>query len=126
MFFTNASGWQATYGSVNDWSEDVLNELGARFENDALFPKKTNVEFVEILSPNHVRMRVYERGVGITDACGSGACATAVAAILRGLTEREVTVTLDGGDLTLEWPSDDAPVHMTGPVTYVFDGTLEL
>ncbi len=126
VFFTNASGWQATYGSVHDWSEDVLNELGARFENDPLFPKKTNVEFVEVLSPNHVRMRVYERGVGITDACGSGACATAVAAIRRGLTERKMIVTLDGGDLILEWPSDDAPVHMTGPVTYVFDGTLEL
>lgn len=102
-----------------------VEKLGSKFETDPLFPNKTNVEFVEVLAPDHLRMQVWERGVGITEACGSGACAVAVAAIRRGLTERKVTVTLDGGDLLINWPSNDAPVHMTGPVTYVFDGVLE-
>lgn len=103
-----------------------LTKLGSRFETDPLFPNKTNVEFVQVLSPSHVRMRVWERGVGITEACGSGACAVAVAAIRRGLTDRKMTVSLDGGDLVINWPSDDAPVHMTGPVTYVFDGEMQI
>ncbi len=102
-----------------------LTEKGSFVETHPLFPKKTNVEFVQVLSSTHLRMRVWERGVGITQACGSGACAAAVASIRRGLTERKVTVTLDGGDLIINWSSDDAPVHMTGPVTYVFDGVLE-
>jgi len=110
---------------VDEKIDDVeLTKLGSHFEVDPLFPNKTNVEFVQILSPNHVRMRVWERAAGITQACGSGACAVAVAAIRRGLTERKMTVTLDGGDLIINWPSDDAPVHMTGPVAYVFDGEL--
>jgi diaminopimelate epimerase len=95
------------------------------FETNALFPNKTNVEYVEILNKNHIRMRVWERGVGITQACGSGACASAVAAIRRGLTDRHMTVSLDGGDLIIDWPRDHALVSMTGPVTYVFDGTIE-
>lgn len=108
------------------FGDKTVNTLGAKFESDPLFPKKTNVEFVEVLSPTHVRMRVYERGVGITEACGSGACAVAVAAIRRGLTQRKMTVTLDGGDLILDWPSDNQPILMTGPVTYVFDGVINL
>ncbi len=111
---------------VDEISSDKSVEVqGRRFELDPLFLNKTNVEFVQIVTPNHVRMRVWERAAGITQACGSGACAVAVAAIRRGLTERKMTVTLDGGDLTIDWPSDDAPVHMTGPVTYVFDGVIE-
>lgn len=98
--------------------------VGSQCEVNPLFPNKTNVEFVQVLASDHIRMRVWERGAGVTEACGSGACASAVAAIRRGLTERKMTVTLDGGDLVIEWPSDDAPVHMTGPVTYVFDGEL--
>lgn len=111
---------------ADKWRDKAVNEMGKRFMTDPLFPKRTNVEFVEILSPTHVRMRVYERNVGITDACGSGACATAVACIKRGLTERKMTVTLDGGDLILDWPSDDVPIQMTGPVTYVFDGVTNI
>lgn len=110
-----------------DGVEDYpVGKEGIHIEHDTLFPKRTNVEFVEVLSRDHLRMRVWERGVGITEACGSGACASAVAAIRRGLTDRKMTITLDGGDLTLEWPHDDAPVHMTGPVTYVFDGVIEI
>lgn len=110
---------------VKNLADIDIAEQGKIFETDPLFPKKMNVEFVEILAPDHVRMRVWERAAGITQACGSGACAVAVAAIRRGLTERKVTVSLDGGDLIINWPSDDAPVSMTGPVTYVFDGTFE-
>ena len=110
---------------VEDVDKIDIAEKGTHIEVDPLFPQKTNVEFVQVLLPTHLRMRVWERGTGITEACGSGACATAVAAIRRGLTERKMTITLDGGDLVLEWPDDDAPVYMTGPVMYVFDGTLE-
>lgn len=110
-----------------DHVEDVnVEKQGKRFETDPLFPAKTNVEFVEVLSPTHVRMRVWERAAGITQACGSGACAIAVAAIRRGLTARQMTVSLDGGDLIINWPHDDAPVSMTGPVAYVFEGDIEL
>lgn len=100
--------------------------IGPQFERDPLFPQRTNVEFVEVINKGHVRMRVWERGAGITLACGSGACATAVAAIRRGLTTRKMTVTMDGGDLTLEWREADNRVYMTGPVAYVFSGTFLL
>lgn len=106
------------------WTDKLVEEHGKQVEIAPLFPERANVEFVEILARDHVRMRVWERGTGITQACGSGACAAAVAAIRRKLTDRKVTVTLDGGDLVIEWPSDDAPVSMIGPVTYVFDGQL--
>ena len=124
--FNKTSGVQARYGCLNDMSDEDIANLGRKFETDPLFPKKTNVEFVEVLDREHIRMRVWERGAGITQACGSGACAVAVAAIRRDLTERKITVTLDGGDLTIEWANDDAPVSMTGPVAYVFDGAMKL
>jgi diaminopimelate epimerase len=96
--------------------------LGARFEIDPLFPQKTNVEFVSQLGPDHLRMRVWERGAGITLACGSGACAVAVAAHLRGVTGRKVRLDVDGGMLEIDWREDG--VWMTGPVAHVFDGML--
>lgn len=111
---------------LDKWEDSHVEKLGSFVETHELFPNKTNVEFVEILSPTHMRMRVWERGTGITEACGSGACAVAVAAIRRGLTERTVTVTLDGGDLIISWPSDEAPISMTGSATHVFDGQIEL
>ncbi len=95
---------------------------GKRIEHDPLFPSKTNVEFASLIGPDHLRMRVWERGAGITLACGSGACATAVAANLRGLTGRHVTLDLDGGVLEIDWRDDG--VWMTGPVAHVFDGWL--
>ncbi len=99
-----------------------LPAVGPGLERDALFPERTNVEFASVLGPDHLRMRVWERGAGITLACGSGACATAVAAHLRGLTGRKVRLDLDGGVLEVDWR--DEGVWMTGPVAHVFDGVL--
>ena len=93
---------------------------GRRVELDPLFPERTNVEFASLIGPDHLRMRVWERGTGITLACGSGACATAVAAHLRGLTGRRVRLDLDGGTLDIDWREDG--VWMAGPVAYVYEG----
>jgi diaminopimelate epimerase len=100
---------------------DVAGD-GARLERDPLFPQGTNVEFASLTAPDRIRMRVWERGTGITLACGSGACATAVAAHLRGLTGRQVILELDGGTLEIDWRADG--VWMTGPTAHVFDGWL--
>lgn len=99
-----------------------LPAIGPRYEYDPLYPQRTNVEFASLTAPDRLRMRVWERGSGITLACGSGACATAVAAHLRGLTGRRVTLDLDGGVLEIDWRDDG--VWMTGPVAHVFDGQL--
>lgn len=99
-----------------------LPAVGPKWEHDPLFPQRTNVEFASVAGPDRLRMRVWERGAGITLACGSGACATAVAAHLRGLTGRRVALDLDGGTLEVDWREDG--VWMTGPVAHVFDGTL--
>ncbi len=107
---------------VDDVMSVDVAEWGARVEHDPLFPQATNVEFAQIRSRDEIRMRVWERGTGITLACGSGACATAVAAHQRGLTDRRVHMELDGGWLTLDWRDDG--VWMTGPVAHVFDATL--
>ena len=110
--------------------EDVreldLESMGPDFENHKRFPKRINTEFVNVLDENTLRMRVWERGSGETLACGTGACATAVAAILNGLVQKEVTVKLLGGDLKIQWNGGDAPVYMTGPATTVFDGIITL
>lgn len=95
---------------------------GPTVENDMLFPQRTNVEFASVLGSDHLRMRVWERGTGVTLACGSGACATAVAAHLRGLTGRKVQLSLDGGVLEIDWLDDG--VWLSGPVQHVFDGVL--
>lgn len=95
---------------------------GAAVERHPLFPHATNVEYASVTGPDRLRMRVWERGTGITLACGSGACATAVAAHLRGLTGRRVTIDLDGGTLEIDWRADG--VWMAGPTAHVFDGVL--
>lgn len=95
---------------------------GPKIETDLLFPQATNVEFASVTAPDRLRMRVWERGTGITLACGSGTCATAVAAHLRGLTGRHVVVDVDGGTLEIDWRDDG--VWMTGPTAHVFDGVL--
>jgi diaminopimelate epimerase len=100
---------------------DVAGQ-GSALERDLLFPEGTNVEFASLSAPDRLRMRVWERGTGITLACGSGACATAVAAHRRGLTGRHVTLDLDGGSLEIDWREDG--VWMTGPTAHVFDGQL--
>lgn len=109
---------------VDDVHAIDLDEIGPVIENHVLFPKRTNVEIVQVIDRSHVRMRVWERGVGITQACGTGACAVGVAAARRDLTDRDVTVTLDGGDLHIVW-REDGHVMMTGPATDVFTGTLD-
>jgi diaminopimelate epimerase len=96
--------------------------LGRAVEHDPLFPQRTNVEFASLTGPDHLRMRVWERGTGITLACGSGACATAVAAHRRGLTGRQVIMDVDGGRLEIDWRDDG--VWMTGPTAHVFDAVL--
>jgi diaminopimelate epimerase len=100
---------------------DVAGQ-GALHERDPLFPEGTNVEFVSVVAPDHLRMRVWERGAGVTLACGSGACAVAVAAHRRGLTGRRVLIDADGGTLDIDWREDG--VWMTGPTAHVFDGVL--
>jgi diaminopimelate epimerase len=99
-----------------------LSTFGPAHEHHPLFPQRTNVQVAQILSPTHIRMRVWERGTGITLASGSSSCATAVAAARRGLTQRAVTIMLDGGDLQVDWRDDG--VWMTGPTAHVFSGTL--
>lgn len=99
-----------------------LAGLGPKIEHDPLFPQRTNVEFATLLSPCRMRMRVWERGTGITLACGSGACAVAVAAHLRGMIGPRVALEVDGGMLEVDWRDDG--VWLTGPVARVFDGVL--
>jgi diaminopimelate epimerase len=107
---------------VPDANAAPVASLGAEMEHHPLFPQRTNVEFASLLAPDHLRMRVWERGTGITLACGSGACATAVAAHLRGLTGRRVRLDVDGGTLWVDWREDG--VWLSGPVAHVFDGVF--
>ena len=99
-----------------------LPELGPLFEHHEAFPRRTNTEFVQVISRNHLRMRVWERGAGETLACGTGACASLVAAVLTGQADRKVTMDLLGGSLELEWSPEDNHVYQEGPATFVFDG----
>lgn len=101
-----------------------IEVIGPYFENHTCFPKRTNTEFVEILDRNTVNMRVWERGAGETLACGTGACATAVACVLNDKTENNITVHLLGGDLQIEWDRETNQIYMTGSATTVFDGEL--
>ncbi len=110
---------------VDDLSKITLESVGPAVERNSLFPQRTNVEFAQIIGPGKIRMRVWERGAGVTLACGSGACATMVAAVRRGLTGRRAEIVLDGGSLFLEWRESDGHVLMTGAVAYMFDGTLK-
>ena len=107
---------------VEDVASVDLTRRGAEIENHPLFPERTNVQFAQITGPDHIRMRVWERGTGITLASGSSSCATAVAAHRRGLTGRAVTLDLDGGTREIDWRDDG--VWMAGPTAHVFDGTL--
>lgn len=109
---------------VDDVQALDLATFGPVIENHPLFPERTNVEAVQVLSPNRIRMRVWERGAGITLACGSGACAALVATARRGLTGRKADVVLDGGVLSIEWRPDNT-VLMTGPVASSFSGVLD-
>ncbi len=102
-----------------------LKAIGPSFENHERFPRKTNTEFVEVMDPSHIFMRVWERGSGETLACGTGACAAAVACILNGLTEDQINVRLLGGELQIEWDRESNLIYMTGPATTVFEGEMD-
>ncbi len=108
---------------VEDAEAQALDRFGPMIENHPLFPERTNVEVAEVKGEHLIRLRVWERGVGITRACGTGACAALVAAHRRRLTARKGTVLLDGGALAIEW-RDDNRVYMTGPVAFEFEGRL--
>lgn len=101
-----------------------LPVIGPKFEKHPIFPRKTNTEFIEVIDRNTLNMRVWERGAGETLACGTGACAAVVAAILNGYCDRKVTVHLLGGDLDIEWNADNNHVYMTGEAVTVFEGEL--
>jgi diaminopimelate epimerase len=111
---------------VPDAEKAPVTSLGPKIEAHVLFPNRTNVEFAQVLDKDRIRMRVWERGAGVTLACGSGACATAVAAIRRGLTNRKVELVLDGGSLFIEWREEDGHVLMTGPTAMPFRGRVDL
>lgn len=109
---------------VDDVEDIPVDELGAYFEMHALFPERANIGFAQVHDRGTIRLRTWERGAGMTEACGSNACAAAVSAVRRSLTDRKVEIELDGGFLTIEWREDDGHVLMTGPVAYVFEGTF--
>jgi diaminopimelate epimerase len=108
------------------WVDDLYSydfaEIGPRIENDPLFPERVNVSFAQILSPDAIRLVVWERGAGLTKACGTGACATAIASMRRNLTDRKVTVSLPGGNLVIEWKADIDHILMTGPWSLDYEG----
>ncbi len=106
----------------NPWAIDIA-AIGATMENHPLFPRRTNVEFVRVTRRDRLEMRVWERGSGETLACGTGAAASVVAAVLNGLAGRSVQARLAGGELQIHWDTDDNHVYQTGPAAFVFDGT---
>lgn len=110
---------------VDDVENFPVDKYGPLIENHELFPRRTNVEFVQIISRKEVRQRTWERGAGETLACGTGASAVTVACVLNGLTERSIVNHLSGGDLEMEWP-ENGPVFMTGPAVEVFTGEIAL
>jgi diaminopimelate epimerase len=109
---------------VADAETAPVREVGAQVEQDAFFPEGVNVSFAQIVGPDRIRLRTWERGVGLTKACGTGACATAVAAHRAGLAGRAVTIVADGGELGIEWRASDDRVIMTGPVEMEREGEL--
>jgi diaminopimelate epimerase len=110
---------------VKNIDEVSVAERGSWFEHHELFPDRCNIEFAQILSPDRIHMRVWERGTGITEACGTGACATLVAAVRRGLSERKVDIILDGGIATVEWREADGHVILAGPAALAYKGMLD-
>ena len=111
---------------VSDVERAPVTEQGPLIERHPAFPRRVNAGYMQILSRDHIRLRVWERGAGETLACGTGACAAVVAGVRRGLLDASVRVTTRGGDLVIRWPGDGAPVMMTGDAVRVFDGEIEL
>jgi len=111
---------------IDDIKDFDVDKFGKLVESDNHFPNKTNVEFIQIVDKNNIKMRVFERGSGETLACGTGACASIVSCVLNGLTERKVRVNLLGGLLDIEYKESDNHVYMTGPAVTVFNGVIDL
>ena len=111
---------------VEDLANTNINRYGALLELNPAFPERSNIEFALMQPDGTIRMRVWERGSGITQACGTGACATAVAACLTGRSARKSRIVMDGGALDIEWRESNNHVYMTGPASFVFDGEIEL
>ncbi|NES78139.1 MULTISPECIES: diaminopimelate epimerase [Okeania] len=109
---------------VENVADIALEIVGPQFEHHSVFPERTNTEFIQVISPNYVKMRVWERGAGATLACGTGACASVVAGVLTQRSENKVTVELPGGCLEIEWSTTDQKVYMTGPAEKVFTGVI--
>jgi diaminopimelate epimerase len=112
--------------TVEDINKAHVKTLGAYLESHALFPKRVNVGFMEIVTPHHIRLRVFERGVGETLACGTGACAATVSGIKRQLLSTPVKVDMTGGSLSIDWKGDTNPVMMKGPAVTTFEGDIEI
>lgn len=111
---------------VDDIDTIDIARYGSEMEHDAAFPQRCNIEFAQVMPDDTLRTRVWERGSGITMACGTGACATAVAAQITGRAQNKSTIKMDGGTLLIEWNADDGHVYMTGPAEFVFDGEIAL
>lgn len=111
---------------IDDTDSLEIEKIGPKFENHPMFPKRINTEFAQIVDRNTIKMRVWERGAGETLACGTGACATLVAAVLNGLTDDEADLILLGGTLHIRWDREENKVYMTGPAQFVFDGVISL
>ena len=135
VYTPSGNVWRVTCVSMGNphaviFVDDVeglnLPAIGPEMEKHAMFPERANIEFAQVTSPHEVQMRVWERGSGETLACGTGACACAVASVLTGKTDRDVTVHLRGGDLHIFWDPDTDDVYMEGPAAFVFDGTVEI
>lgn len=111
---------------VDDINKVDITSFGQLLERDEAFPERCNIEFAQLTGKDQIRTRVWERGSGITMACGTGACATAVAANLLNLAGRESTIVMDGGELHIRWDDTDGHVYMTGPAAFVFEGEISL
>jgi diaminopimelate epimerase len=107
-------------------SDAPVDTLGPAVENHSRFPKRTNVGFMEVLGPTHIRLRVFERGVGETQACGTGACAAVAVGRRWGLLQEEVQVDAPGGRMIVRWPGPGQSLWLTGPAVTVFEGTVEV
>lgn len=112
--------------TVDDIAKAPVDELGPQLSNHERFPEQTNVGFMQVISRKHIKLRVYERGVGETRACGTGACAAVAIGQIQGLLDENVTVDLPGGTLKIFWRGDRSQLKMTGPATHVYDGQIRL
>ena len=135
VYTPSGNVWRVTCVSMGNphaviFVDDVeglnLPAIGPEMEKHAMFPERANIEFAQVTGPHEVQMRVWERGSGETLACGTGACACAVASVLTGKADRDVTVHLRGGDLHVFWDPNTDDVYMEGPAAFVFDGTVEI